>query len=267
MTKTQIANLAISHIGGRLLTDVDSDSTQEAIIIRAWFDAARDEFLRSYPWNFSTKRSRLTTTVDNVSGVTNVGGLFNIQTTTVHSLSTNDRVSVENADGNTSVNGKWYITVSDNRNFQLQDSQYSIGYSGGAQWSQAPTSEFDYMYSVPSDFERIIYVEHVEEPFVLERGKILCNIDKPIIKYVASNSDYSSWPQDAINALSYLLGSYIAQSINGPAGDNLKLRDVYEKIALPQAKFRDAKEMREKVIDRDQYSEVVQSRTVNWTSF
>lgn len=265
MTKTQIANLAIGHLGGRLLTDVDTETSQEAIVIRAWFDAARDEFLRAYPWNFSTKRARLSTTYADVSGVTNVGGEYNIQTTAIHSLSTNDRVSIINADGNTSINGKWFITVSDNRNFTLQDSEYAIGYSGGAQWTQAPTSEFDYMHTVPADLKRVIYVEHVEEPFVLEQGKILCNIEKPVLKYVASNSNYDSWPQDAINALSYLLGSYIAQSVNGPAGDNLKLRDVYEKIALPQAKFRDAKEMREKVIDRDQYSEVVQSRTVNWT--
>lgn len=265
MTKTQIANLAISHIGGRLLTDVDTDSTQEAIVLRAWFDAARDEFLRSYPWNFSTKRARLNTNYANISGVTDVGGSFNIQTTAIHSLSTNDRVEIINANGNSSINGKWFITVSDNRNFQLQDSQYSIGYSGGGSWTQAPTSEYDYMYTAPTDLERVIYVEHVEEPFVLESGKILCNVDKPVLKYVATNTNYSSWPADAINALSYLLGSYIAQSINGPAGDNIKLRDIYEKISLPQAKIRDAKEMREKVIDRDQYSEVIQSRTVNWT--
>lgn len=264
MTKTQICNLAISHMGGRNLTDVDTDQTQEAIVLRTWFDAARDEILRAYPWNFATKRARVTTTYYPVSGVTNASGLYNIQTTTTHSLCTNDKVFIKDAQGNTSINGYWYVNASDNRNFQLQDSTYVSGYSSGAQWAVAPASEYDYMIDVPSDCIRIIYVEHVEEQYVVESGKILCNLEKPTIKYIFANNDYNDWPQDLLNALSFLLASYIAQSINGPAGEAMKYRDMYEKIILPQTKIRDAKEMREKVIDRDQYSEVVLSRLVDW---
>lgn len=58
-TKTIIASLAQSHIGGRPFTNIDTDVTPNAAIIRLWFDVAREEFLRTHAWNFATKRATL----------------------------------------------------------------------------------------------------------------------------------------------------------------------------------------------------------------
>lgn len=264
MTKTQIANLAVYHMGGRAITNIDTDDSQEAIVIRAWFDAARDEILRSHPWNFASRRARLGTTFTAVSGIINSGGLFNVQTTAVHSLCTNDRVLIQNAQGNTNVNGYWFVTVPNNRNFTLQDSTYSTGYTTGAEWVKAPASEYDYLIDLPADCLRVIYVDHVEQQFAVEGGKLLCNVDKPVVKYVSKITDTESWTQDFTNAFSFLLASYIAQAINGPAGKAADYRNMYEKILLPQAKIKDSKELREKVIDRDQYSEIVIARESDW---
>lgn len=191
LTKTQICNLAVYHMGGRALTNVETDDSQEAIVIRAWYEAARNEFLRNHPWNFATTR------------------------TTLSAL------------------------------------------------SSTPLAEYKYESTLPTDCIRVIYSDYVEEKFAVEGGKILTDVQYPVIKYV-KEYDVTYWPQDCVNAFSFLLASYIAQAINGPAGDAMKYRDMYEKVLLPQCKFRDSKELRDKVYDRDNDSEIIISRQVDW---
>lgn len=191
LTKTQIANLAVYHMGGRALTNVDTDDSQEAIVIRGWYDAARDEFLRTHPWNFATTR------------------------TTLSAL------------------------------------------------SSAPLAEYDYQAPLPADCIRVIYADYVEEKFAVESSYILSNVQYPVLKYV-KQMEPTTWPQDCVNAFSFLLASYIAQAINGPAGDAMKYRDMYEKVMLPQCKIRDSKELREKIYDRDIESEIIIARQSDW---
>lgn len=195
MTRTQVANLAVYHMGGRAISDLTTDDTQEAIVIRAWFDAARDELLRAHPWNFATVRASLSAL------------------------------------------------------------------------SSAPvTDEFNFQAQLPNDCIKVIYSDYVEQKFVVEGRLILSDEQYPVIKYVSNSYDVDQWPQDVVNAFSFLLASYIAQAINGPAGKAMEYRDMYEKILLPQCKFRDSKEMREKIYDRDNDSEIIIARQVDWYS-
>lgn len=54
--KTQIANMTLVRIGiSKLITNVDSDSTTEARLIRTVFDDERDDVLRDFPWPFARK--------------------------------------------------------------------------------------------------------------------------------------------------------------------------------------------------------------------
>jgi hypothetical protein len=53
---TEIANLALSHIGARRLTELDTDTTVEAQTCRLHYTRVRDALLRRMPWNFATKR-------------------------------------------------------------------------------------------------------------------------------------------------------------------------------------------------------------------
>lgn len=55
-SKTQIANLAISNLGiGKEISDLDSDSSEEARACRRYYEEARDTVLRDFPWPFATK--------------------------------------------------------------------------------------------------------------------------------------------------------------------------------------------------------------------
>lgn len=58
-SETDVANSSLALIGANLITDIDSDSSQQATLARLWYANTRDEVLRSHLWNFATKRVEL----------------------------------------------------------------------------------------------------------------------------------------------------------------------------------------------------------------
>lgn len=53
---TEIANIAISHLGtGKDIANLTTGSSQEAKVMRRFFEAARDKVLGDFPWPFATK--------------------------------------------------------------------------------------------------------------------------------------------------------------------------------------------------------------------
>lgn len=136
-----------------------------------------------------------------------------------------------------------------------------------------PEFEFNFEYTLPNDCVKVISLMDIEDQYCVEGNKLLAN---PIydsrtqatsgsvnIKYVYDNTNYNSWPSDAVNAFSFLLASYMAQNINGPdagGGRNAELRKIYEQMIVPLSKSRDSKEMRQKLVTKDQYSEVLNAR-------
>jgi len=56
--KAKIFNLALARIGDDLITNPDGVA-RGAEVCRVFYDIILDELLRSYPWNFATKRAAL----------------------------------------------------------------------------------------------------------------------------------------------------------------------------------------------------------------
>lgn len=55
-SKTQICNLAISHIGiGNEISSLETDRSAEAAACRRYFDIALENILSDFPWPFATK--------------------------------------------------------------------------------------------------------------------------------------------------------------------------------------------------------------------
>lgn len=53
-TRTDIANMAISHIGyGKEIGDLDLENSEEASVCRRFYDTARSSTLRDFPWPFA----------------------------------------------------------------------------------------------------------------------------------------------------------------------------------------------------------------------
>jgi hypothetical protein len=59
-TKTQICNLALSHLGQtKRIANVDTEQSQEASLFRVLYETARDVVLKEYEWPFATKLATL----------------------------------------------------------------------------------------------------------------------------------------------------------------------------------------------------------------
>ncbi len=62
ISKTQIANMALSHCGDRHnIENVDSEVSTEADECRLWYDFSREQALQGGDWSFARKRVQLTT--------------------------------------------------------------------------------------------------------------------------------------------------------------------------------------------------------------
>ena len=59
VSKTEIANRALSKTGDSRVSNIETDPSERAQVINSLFDQVRDELLQSYPWNFSIKRVQL----------------------------------------------------------------------------------------------------------------------------------------------------------------------------------------------------------------
>lgn len=53
---TGICNMALGHIGtGKVIANLTSESSREAVACRTFYETARDEVLRDFAWPFATK--------------------------------------------------------------------------------------------------------------------------------------------------------------------------------------------------------------------
>lgn len=60
MTSTQLANLALSHLGiSSEIASLDTENSQEANCARRFFSLVQDQILRDYEWPFATKIATL----------------------------------------------------------------------------------------------------------------------------------------------------------------------------------------------------------------
>ncbi|MEE9598142.1 MAG: hypothetical protein V3V96_15330 [Acidiferrobacterales bacterium] len=62
ISKTRIANMALSHIGaGHTIEDLDGEVSEEASAVRLWYDYSRLQVLQAFNWGFARTRTTLTT--------------------------------------------------------------------------------------------------------------------------------------------------------------------------------------------------------------
>lgn len=58
-SKTKIANRALSKLGEKRVSNIDTDDVKSAKVIREMWDLERDALLAAYPWNFAIKYTQL----------------------------------------------------------------------------------------------------------------------------------------------------------------------------------------------------------------
>lgn len=275
-TATEIANLAIAHLGGRALTALSTDTTQQAASLRKWYNpdagtpiyTALDEVLRAHPWNFATARKRQTITYHSLVGtaITNDGGLIKV-THAGHGLSTGDRAYIKDVQGVTVANGQWYVTVSGNT-FTLDSSVFAGTYtSGTGKFVKIPAFDWDFQHTPPDDCLRVIslnagggQMEDSGADFQFEKGLILTDEETINLKYIQRITDVTEYPADFVTAFSFLLASYIAQDTQGATGRATEMRQFFEKAVAPPVKSRDSNEGKARRIPPFNDSQIVSAR-------
>ena len=55
LVNTDIANMALGHIGGGRIDNVDQDRSSDAALVRTYFDVARRAELETYDWSFARR--------------------------------------------------------------------------------------------------------------------------------------------------------------------------------------------------------------------
>lgn len=55
-SKVDICNLAMDHIGGGLIVNIDTPKTEPEIKCARWYDVTRRALLRAFPWTFARAR-------------------------------------------------------------------------------------------------------------------------------------------------------------------------------------------------------------------
>lgn len=73
MTTTEIASLALTHIGEPSLTDLDTDTTVAAITARQHYSLTLRSLLEEHPWSFARKRKRLAPDSINLNVIFDIG--------------------------------------------------------------------------------------------------------------------------------------------------------------------------------------------------
>ena len=63
-SKTDISNRALSKLGEKRVSNVDTDDKDAAKVIRYMWENVRDALITSYPWNFAIKRKQLAASGD-----------------------------------------------------------------------------------------------------------------------------------------------------------------------------------------------------------
>lgn len=244
MTDAQIANLALSLIGGNPITAL-TDTTRQGIVCNKWFATARDEALSSFPWNFARKRATLSLPWVSLTGsaITNSAGLINV-TKASHGLTTGLRVMLDEVEGVTAANGSWLITSVDTNNFTLDDSVFSGAYtSGTGRYVEQPLFGWAYKYTLPTDCLRVLRVngddatEDDGDPHEVEGALLLTDADEVALRYVFQETATANWPAEFRNAFSLLLGSYLATDLIGTGtGRASQLRQQFDLAIAPKAK-------------------------------
>ena len=275
-TATEIANLAIAHLGGRALTALSTDTTQQAASLRKWYNpdagtpvyTALDEVLRAHPWNFATQRKRQTITYHSLSGaaITNEGGLIKV-THPGHGLTTGGRVYLKDVEGVTAANGQWYVTV-DGNHFTLDGSVFAGTYTNSTgKFVAIPAFDWDFQHTPPADCLRVIslnagggQMEDAGADFTFEKGLILTDEETINLKYIQRITDVTDYPADFVTAFSFLLASYIAQDTQGATGRATEMRQFFEKAVAPPVKARDSNEGKARRIPPFNDSQIVSAR-------
>jgi len=253
-SQLEAANGALFKLGARtVLTAIStSGTTQEERACANRIEICKRAVLRMHPWNFATKRKKITPYQDvAVSNVTWVSSNLIEVTHTATTYDEGNYVTLTGIEGAIEANGVWEVasvsstTVTRLTTTGMEDSGDLSTYSASTTdyIRRSPAFDFSYLYAIPTDSIRILKInDSVWSPeWLVEGGFILSSDSELELKYICDVSDYS-----AMDILFYeCLSIYLAWDLALELGRDMTVKDrLMEdlKAALSKARFADATE-------------------------
>ena len=149
-TSTDVANLALTRMGQKVISDIDSTSDPLSVKCKLIYTQALEEMLTAGPllgWKFASRRQRkdresmtITAFDDLVTGSTTT-------VTATHTLVAGDLVCIE---GTTSYDGEYEVlTVTGTTEFSITATFVADDATGTAKWT---SDEYAYRFLIPTGF-------------------------------------------------------------------------------------------------------------------
>lgn len=232
LTKTEICQHALEHIGSKVtLTDVDSDTSAEAIRCKSVYDFARDSLLRSHVWKFALvwadlirDAAAVTGTSSGSNGTTTLadttktwtlnqwynyyvwitGGTGSGQIRLIASNTTSEVLTVTQA---------WTTTPDETSTYEI--------------WQYAPPTPWAYQYILPSDFMRLDSVDPSDADFEIEGTRLKCDEDSLYVSYVRKVTDVTLFDAMFADVLALKVATRIVMSL---LRDKVLYRDLLAEL-------------------------------------
>jgi len=234
-TEVSICNIALSRIGQPAMTGTTiallagTDEAQRQCTIQ--YEPSRDALLRSHPWNFAVKRTRLITqaeTADTITGATKANPC--VITAVAHGLADGDRVLIASVGGMTQINDRYYsINVLTTNTFELlgENSTSYTTYTSGGTALRVPASGFDYWFTLPTDCLRVLTVDEDLYTYKNENGRLLYSEDEADLTYVAKITDVNVFDAQFVDLLAQKIAAEIAMKLSDNANLTSSLWQVF----------------------------------------
>lgn len=244
----EICNLALAKIGQGAITSAQFTSpgtNTAATLCVAFYSHERDMLLESYPWKFAIRRLFYDVDdYDNSTITTITAAEPPLLTSTAHGLPDGYEHGVYLWE--TGVVGYdneiFAIDYNDANSFYLykQDGSTAIdgatiGAASTGYWRMAPLTEYDYLFSLPSDIIRIHRIVGCITGYERNSSYLLTNDDTISLEYIASITTVSLFPSVFVDALATKIGAEIAYSLAKKPEEKEKLLERLYKIIIPHA--------------------------------
>jgi len=222
-----ICNSALLKIGASTIVSL-SDSSVEAEACNEQYTKLRDELLRSHPWNFAMKRVFLGT--DNFTFVDADISVANDTITEVaHGRANGDKFQLTTTatlPAGLDLVTDFFVSQSAANTFKLSTTaakaiaavedvvDITAAAGGGTHTVRfKPTFEWDFLFTLPSDFLRAFRMEPKSQRFIIEEDKLYTEVDEAFFIYISKITDTTKFEVSFDELLALMIANELSYTL------------------------------------------------------
>lgn len=264
-TNEDIANSALSKLGGELITSL-SDTSRRAVLANRQFAKIRAKLLRSHPWNFAIKRQFLTKVQDFSDSVAFATDTFTSKGAATLNHVTGERTRITLNSGTLpqplQENTIYYFINLTATTFQLASTQENalngvpIDIADSpvfdADFDVIPPFEFDNKYEIPSDMLRAIREQSKKTDWRVEGDFIIANLQEFNLVYIANITDPTKFDESFDELFAAMLAVELSYNLVQSNSLKQELKDDLNRILRDTRSF-DAQEGQPEALETDEW--------------